>query len=131
MKGISVIVSTVLIMATLMALLATAGIFFTNTFSEASSNVEERNRQLTECRDKSFTIDAASWNGSATELRVRSRSGTFQNVTVVTQPSLKTRFTSIKPGDLVILDIFTSEKPESVRASSQNCGISEETEVSS
>jgi FlaG/FlaF family flagellin (archaellin) len=131
MKGISVIVSTVLIMATLMALLATAGIFFTNTFSEASSNVEERNRQLTECRDKSLTIDAASWNGSATELRLRSRSGTFQNVTIVTQPSLETRFTSIQPGDLVILDIFTSEKPESVRASSRNCGISEETEVSS
>jgi FlaG/FlaF family flagellin (archaellin) len=130
-KGISVIISTILIMATLMALLATAGIFFTNTFTEASSDAEERNRQLAECRDKSLAIDAASWNGSATELRLRSKSGSFQNVTVTTRPSLTTRFTSIKPGDLVILDIFTSEKPESVRASSQNCGISEETEVSS
>jgi hypothetical protein len=130
-KGLSAIISTILILATLMFMLGAAGLFFTDTFTDVSKGAEETNRQLTDCRDKLLAVDSASWNGDRTEIRVRSRRGNFRNVSVVARPSLKTAFVEVGPGDYVDVQLPTPNKPDSIEVISQNCGISEQTEVSS
>lgn len=129
MKGVSEIVSAVMIIALLMALSGLDFRFITNVSETVQSDVEEKNQRLAECRDKAMVIESAVYNGSATNVLLRSQKSQFPNLTVSLQPQLRIKYASLAPGGINKTTFFTPQKPESVKVASSVCGRSRELEV--